>query len=60
MIVKTITKEEYRRRLSRFVSEEKAALTEYIPSGVFANWGFYVHCQESFDSRLAEDGIEVE
>lgn len=57
--METITEEEYRRRLSTFVAEQKVALTKNIPSGFFGNWGFYVKCQKVFDKKLATDGIEV-
>ncbi|MCX5580972.1 hypothetical protein [Kaistia terrae] len=57
--METITQEEYRRRLSVFVADQKAALTKNIPSGFFGNWAFYVKCQKSFDELLARDGIEV-
>jgi hypothetical protein len=59
MIMETISVEEYRRRLSIFVADQKAALTKNIPSGFFGNWGFYVKCQKSFDGLLAREGIEV-
>lgn len=57
--METITQEEYRRRLSVFVADQKAALTKSIPSGFFGNWGFYVKFQKVFDDNLARDGIEV-
>lgn len=57
--METVTQEEYRRRLSIFVANQKAALTKNIPSGFFSNWGFHVKCQKVFDENLAREGIEV-
>lgn len=57
--MQAVTDEEYRRRLSTFVADQKAALTKNIPSGFFGNWGFYVKCQKVFDDNLAGDGMEA-
>lgn len=56
----TLTQDDYRRRLSEFVTKEEAKRPlGKRPQGFFGHWGFYTHCQVEFDGALAREDIEV-